>query len=90
MTKVKKKVFQPTQVDKLVFKVQDLSDECLALMDATDQLRRDMGRLEQLVGALQHVVNDRGSTYGTYSAGTTYVGYSQPTTKQWWKRWLGR
>lgn len=84
-TKLKKKVFKPTQMDQLVFKVQDLGEELLALDEAYEGLHRDVDRLERLVGILQHTVNNP-PTY-TYSYSTSEAPVAR---KPWWKRWLGR
>lgn len=86
-TKLKKKVFQPTQVDKLVIQVGDLGEDVMALDEAIEAIRHDFDRLERLVGILQHTVNNP-PTY-TYSY-TTSTSEAPVARKPWWKRWLGR
>ena len=93
-TKLKKKVFEPTQVDRLVFQVQDMAEEVYDMTVENEELHgcyealsQDVQRLEALVGSLQALVNDRTGYTTTYTAS---VDCEKDFTKPWWKRLLGR
>ena len=92
-TKRKKKVFKPTQVDKMVGQVADLAEEayCLScenedLHGRIDALSSDMRRLEALVGTLQATVNGHLDNHTHFASNTTTYTATFAPSEPWYKR----